>query len=176
MPVLPCSTGTIFAPNSACLTALHLHGGCLFLFCLCYLWDKVAFVMQVKDAAPDLNTYPQSGLVCTQSATGKRTKKCTRMFRNTQTEERETDFSKDKTFPASLSFNRWHRFQQVSSQKCGCFQGQSLWNLIISVKLQIKKNTIQFSFLHVTSLLLRTAYFWANLSSRYPKASCQKKK
>lgn len=27
--------------------------------------------MQVKDATPDLDTYPQSGLVCTQSAGGK---------------------------------------------------------------------------------------------------------
>lgn len=34
----------------------------------------------------------------------------------------------------------------VSSLKCGCFQGQNLWNLILSVKLQIKKKKLQFNF------------------------------
>lgn len=101
---------TAFIPISACLT-LFTSQFWLLLAVLCYLRDKVGLVKQVKDAGPDPDTYPQSGLACTRSVTWKCTKKCTCTLRNTQTEEKQR-----KNLAKKQHFQPSHH---ISTQVCG---------------------------------------------------------
>lgn len=65
--------------------------------------------MQVKDAAPDLDTYPQSGLVCTQSAAGKHTKKVHAWVQKHTNRRNRQMLAKTRHFLLTYHFNRLHR-------------------------------------------------------------------